>query len=78
MGLRDKAIFFVSFYVTVRYMRKAVILVTHAAHFLSRIDNIGVLVDGKSAICGNWDKLVIADVRDLQAQEAIANMHTPI
>lgn len=35
----------------------AVLLVTHATHFLSRVDNIMVLVDGKSVFSGHWEEM---------------------
>ena len=46
----------------------AVILVTHATHFLSRVDNIMVLVDGKSVFSGRWDEMKNA-VEDADTHE---------
>jgi ABC-type multidrug transport system fused ATPase/permease subunit len=36
----------------------AVVLVTHASHFLNRVDNIVVLVDGKNEFTGTWIDLL--------------------
>jgi hypothetical protein len=36
----------------------AVVLVTHASHFLNRVDNILVLMDGKNEFSGSWVDLI--------------------
>ena len=42
----------------------AVILVTHASHFLNRVDKIVVLVDGKNEFTGGWDDLMKFQPKD--------------
>ena len=60
--------------------KSAVLLVTHAAHFLSRVDNIMVLVNGESAFHGNWGELLSIDLnqRDHGVQEVISSMRSSI
>jgi ABC-type multidrug transport system fused ATPase/permease subunit len=43
---------------TALFCNAAVVLVTHASHFLNRVDNILVLVDGKNQFTGTWSDLV--------------------
>ena len=52
----------------------AVVLVTHAAHFLSRVDNILVLVRGKAAFAGTWNDLLKAKPEDAEAREAVRSI----
>jgi hypothetical protein len=40
------------------FSNAAVVLVTHASHFLSHVDNIVVLVEGKNEFTGPWASLV--------------------
>ena len=49
----------------------AVVLVTHASYFLSRVDNMMVLVQGKPVYLGNWDNLDSFSLNDLEASEVI-------
>jgi len=42
----------------------AVVLVTHASHFLNRVDQIMVVVDGNVPFCGTWGELSEARVDD--------------
>ncbi len=55
----------------------AVVLVTHASHFLNRVDNIMVVVDGNVPFCGTWDELneivVVEDPNAMVAIESIRN-----
>ena len=43
---------------TALFCNAAVVLVTHASHFLNRVDNIIVLVDGKNQFTGTWSELM--------------------
>ena len=49
----------------------AVVLVTHAAHFLNRVDSILVVVDGRSKFLGTWDELAVLEPQDDKTQGAI-------
>lgn len=54
--------------------KSAVVLVTHAAHFLSRVDKILVLVRGKSVFIGTWSSLLTAKTEDLGANEVLKSL----
>ena len=54
--------------------RSAVVLVTHASYFLSRVDKILVLVKGESEFIGNWDGLLAAQPEDEGAREVISSI----
>jgi ABC-type multidrug transport system fused ATPase/permease subunit len=43
---------------TALFCNAAVVLVTHASHFLNRVDNIVVLVDGTNQFTGTWSDLM--------------------
>lgn len=43
---------------TALFCNAAVVLVTHASHFLNRVDNIVVLVDGRNQFTGTWSDLM--------------------
>jgi len=58
--------------------QSAVVLVTHASHFLSRVDKIVVLVKGKQAFLGNWDELGVASTSDLATKEAISSLRSSV
>lgn len=52
----------------------AVVLVTHASHFLKRVDSLLVLVNGRSVFVGEWGDLASChptDPNELDAIEAI-------
>jgi ABC-type multidrug transport system fused ATPase/permease subunit len=49
---------------TALFSNAAVVLVTHASHFLSRVDNIIVLVDGKNEFTGSWAELMSFQATD--------------
>ena len=44
---------------TALFSNVAVVLVTHASHFLNRVDNILLLVDGKNQFTGSWSDLLL-------------------
>lgn len=51
--------------------RTAVVLVTHAAHFLNRVDQIMLVVDGKVPFCGTYGELSGANIDDPKARVAV-------
>jgi len=56
------------------FSNTAVVLVTHASHFLKRVDSLLVLVNGKSVFFGEWGDLGSChptDASELDAIEAI-------
>lgn len=56
------------------FSNTAVVLVTHASHFLKRVDSLLVLVNGKSVFFGEWGDLALCqptDASELDAIEAI-------
>jgi ABC-type multidrug transport system fused ATPase/permease subunit len=57
----------------------AVVLVTHASHFLSRVDNIMVLNRGQPVYVGNWDGLnenLLVD--DQEAKDLIRSLRSSV
>ncbi len=58
----------------------AVVLVTHASHFLSRVDNITVIVRGSSVFSGTWDEMGsdILLFPDKEAKDFIINLRTSV
>jgi ABC-type multidrug transport system ATPase subunit len=49
----------------------AVVLVTHASHFLNRVDNILVIVEGENKFLGNWTDLASFEPIDSKTKGAI-------
>lgn len=49
----------------------AVVLVTHAAHFLSKVDQIMLIVDGQNKFFGTWDDLSSFHPGDPKTERAI-------
>lgn len=49
----------------------AVLLVTHASHFLNRVDSILVVVDGAEKFLGTWNDLAYFEADDLKTQGAV-------
>jgi ABC-type multidrug transport system, ATPase and permease components len=54
--------------------KSAVVLVTHAAHFLSRVDKILVLVKGQSVFTGTWSSLLTAKSEDCGVNEVLKSL----
>ncbi|GKY95413.1 hypothetical protein MPSEU_000502800 [Mayamaea pseudoterrestris] len=52
----------------------AVILVTHASQFLSRCDQILLLVDGKNSFLGSWNDLSKFEPSDTKTKEAVEHL----
>ena len=49
----------------------ATVLVTHASHFLHRVDQVMVLAGGKAAFLGSWEELTRFESTDPTAESAI-------
>lgn len=60
------------------FANAAVVLVTHASHFLNRVDNIIVIVEGKNRFTGSWDKLVTFEAHDESTKGAIDFIRTSV
>lgn len=58
--------------------KTAVILVTHASHFLSRVDKILVLSKGNTIFYGNWVQLSNAQPHDQEALSVINSIRFSI
>jgi hypothetical protein len=53
------------------FSNTAVLLVTHASHFLNRVDTILVVVDGTKKFLGTWDELATFEAHDARTQSAV-------
>lgn len=49
----------------------AVVLVTHAAHFLNQVDRITVVVEGRNCFLGTWKELAEFDPKDALTSRAV-------
>lgn len=49
----------------------AVVLVTHASHFLSQVDKLIVIVEGENKFHGTWKELALFEPSDSKAKSAI-------
>lgn len=49
----------------------AVVLVTHAAHFLGQVDNVMVVVDGENKFLGKWSSLASFEACDEKTKSAV-------
>lgn len=58
--------------------KTAVVLVTHASHFLNRVDSIMVVVDGAVPFNGTWDELFEVEVEGKKAKIAIESIRTAV
>jgi ABC-type sulfate/molybdate transport systems ATPase subunit len=56
----------------------AVVLVTHAAHFLNQVDRITVVVDGKNRFLGTWKELLEFEPEDTATQRAVEAMKSSV
>ena len=56
----------------------AVVLVTHAAHFLNRVDGILVVVDGAVSFSGSWDELLEYKSDDATSMAAIESIRSSV
>jgi len=56
---------------TAFFSDSAVVLVTHASHFLNRVDRLMVIVDGQNKFIGTWNELSAAKSDDPKTLTAI-------
>ena len=56
----------------------AVVLVTHAAHFLNRVDEILVIVDGTVGFSGTWNQLLTYKSDDPTSMAAIEYIRSSV
>ena len=56
----------------------AIVLVTHAAHFLNRVDKILVVFEGSVRFCGTWDELTDFSSDDDAAMAAIEYIRSSV
>jgi ABC-type multidrug transport system fused ATPase/permease subunit len=60
------------------FSNSAVVLVTHASHFLSRVDTVLVLVDGTNHFTGTWSDLVSFQPMDAKVLQFVDFMRTSV
>jgi ABC-type multidrug transport system fused ATPase/permease subunit len=60
------------------FSNTAVVLVTHASHFLKRVDSLLVLVNGRSVFVGEWDDLVSCHPTDPNELDAIESIRSSV
>jgi ABC-type multidrug transport system fused ATPase/permease subunit len=60
------------------FSNTAVVLVTHASHFLNRVDSILVLVNGKSVFVGEWGDLTSCHPTDPSELDAIESIRSSV
>lgn len=53
------------------FSETAVVLVTHAAHILNRVDRVMVIVDGQNKFLGSWVELVAYESDDPKTKGAV-------
>ena len=63
---------------TALFCNVAVILVTHASHFLNRVDNMIVLVDGRNQFTGTWSDLMLFQPTDEKVVQFVDFMRTSV
>ena len=56
----------------------AIVLVTHASHFLNRINKILVIVDGKNRFLGSWQELSSFHTGDAKTESAIEHIRSSV
>lgn len=58
--------------------QSAIVLVTHAAHFLNRVDRIMIVVDGAMKFLGKWDDLANFDSTDKLTMSAVDSIRSSV
>mmetsp|Transcript_2893 Transcript_2893/g.7395 ORF Transcript_2893/g.7395 Transcript_2893/m.7395 type:complete len:978 (+) Transcript_2893:78-3011(+) len=56
----------------------AFVLVTHASHFLNRVDRIMVIVNGKGQFLGTWSELTLFECSDATTMDAILHLRESV
>jgi hypothetical protein len=60
------------------FSNAAVILVTHASHFLHKVDRILLVVDGSNKFLGTWNEFLTFEPKDKQTIRAVEFMRSSI
>jgi hypothetical protein len=60
------------------FANTAVVLVTHASHFLKRVDSLLVLVNGRSVFVGEWGDLASCHPTDPNELDAIESIRSSV
>lgn len=60
------------------FSNAAVILVTHASHFLHKVDRILLIVDGSSKFSGTWNEFLAFEPEDKQTLRAVEFMRSSV
>lgn len=60
------------------FQTAAVVLVTHASHFLNRVDSILLVVGGKNKFYGTWEKLNVFEPVDTETRIAIDHIRSSV
>ena len=60
------------------FSNSGVLLVTHANHFLHRVDRIVVLFEGRMSFCGTWDELLAYETKDPNTQSLIDTIKSSV
>ena len=56
----------------------AIVLVTHAAHFLNRVDLVMVVVDGRAQFLGTWNDLSSFEPNNQKSKDAIDHIRSSV
>lgn len=56
----------------------AIVLVTHAAHFLSRVDKILVISEGRMTFAGTWTELLEFEPSDEKTKDAVDHIRSSV
>jgi ATP-binding cassette subfamily C (CFTR/MRP) protein 1 len=56
----------------------AVVLVTHASHFLNKVDRITIVVDGRNKFLGTWKELAEFEPEDAATKSAVEVIRTSV
>lgn len=60
------------------FSNAAVILVTHASHFLNKVDRILLIVDGSNKFFGSWNEFLVFEPKDKHTIRAVEFMRSSI
>lgn len=60
------------------FANSAVILVTHAAHFIRQVDNILLIVDGGNEFFGPWSRLETFETKKSTVASAISSIQSAV
>jgi ABC-type sulfate/molybdate transport systems ATPase subunit len=60
------------------FSNTAVLLVTHASHFLNRVDKVCIVVGGKNRFFGKWEELAALEPDDLETKAAVDYLRSSV